>query len=297
MSLGTPAPGTPTPGTPASGTPAASSPPLAGAEPAIDLRGLGREFAGKWAVRHLDLQVRAGELYGFLGQNGAGKTTTLRMLAGLLRPSEGTLRLDGLDHQTHGRALKQRLGFVPDTPPLYDYLTGRQYVALVASLWRVPRQQRDARSRELFEQLGLAEHADELCKGYSHGTRKKVHIAAVLTTAPRVLLLDEPTSGLDPLSTRRLKDLLLAESQRGTTILLSTHGLELAEQICHRVGILAGGRVAAEGSVAELRQRHGDRSLEDVFLATTDAARPNRNSPPDGSSPAPGDAPAARNGS
>lgn len=238
--------------------------------PAIDLRGLGREFAGKWAVRGLDLQVRPGELYGFLGQNGAGKTTTLRMLAALLRPSEGTLRIDGLDHQTHGRALKQRLGFVPDTPPLYDYLTGRQYVALVASLWNVPRAERDARSRDLFERLGLLEHADELCKAYSHGTRKKVHIAAVLTTAPRVLLLDEPTSGLDPLSTRRLKDLLLAESQRGTTILLSTHGLELAEQICHRVGILAGGRLAAEGTVAELRQRHGDRTLEDVFLAATD---------------------------
>ncbi|MBL8738639.1 MAG: ABC transporter ATP-binding protein [Planctomycetes bacterium] len=238
-------------------------------EPAIEGRGLGRAFAGKWAVRQLDLVVARGELYGFLGQNGAGKTTTLRMLAGLLRPDEGNLRIEGLEHGSRGRALQQRLGFVPDTPPLYDYLTGRQYVALVASLWRVPAADRDRRSAPLFEQLGLDDHVDELCKGYSHGTRKKIHLAAVLTTAPSVLLLDEPSSGLDPLSTRRLKDLLVAECKRGTTILLSTHGLELAEQICHRLGILAGGRLRAEGTANELRHQYGDRSLEDVFLATT----------------------------
>ncbi len=241
-------------------------------EPAIATQALGREFGGKWAVQNLDLAVMPGEVYGFLGQNGAGKTTTLRMLTGILAPSHGTLRIAGLDHRDHGRALKQLLGFVPDTPPLYDYLTGRQYVALVASLWRVGRRDRDERSDRLFDLLGLAEHADELCKGYSHGTRKKLHIAAVLTTAPRVLLLDEPTSGLDPISTRRLKDLLLAEAARGTTVFLSTHGLELAEQICHRVGILVRGELRAEGTVASLRQRHGDRSLEDVFLATTEGS-------------------------
>ena len=241
-------------------------------EPAIRTDKLGREFAGKWAVRDLDLAVMPGEIYGFLGQNGAGKTTTLRMLTGLLRPSAGSLTITGLDHLQHGRALKQRLGFVPDTPPLYDYLTGRQYMALVASLWHVPRREREARATPLLELLGLQEHADELCKGYSHGTRKKIHLAAVLLTSPQVLLLDEPTSGLDPLSTRRLKDLLLEQSRAGTTVFLSTHGLELAEQICHRVGILAHGRLCAEGSVAELRQRHGDRSLEDVFLQTTESA-------------------------
>lgn len=233
---------------------------------------LSREFAGKWAVRDLDLAVRPGEIYGFLGQNGAGKTTTLRLMTGLLRPSSGTLRIAGLDHASNSRALKQCLGFVPDTPPLYDYLTGRQYLALVASLWHVARRDRDERAARLFELLGLDEHVDELCKGYSHGTKKKLHLAAVLTTAPRVLLLDEPTSGLDPVSTRRLKDLLLAESQRGTTILLSTHGLELAEQICHRVGILARGTLRTEGTVDELRQQHGARTLEDVFLAATEAA-------------------------
>jgi ABC-2 type transport system ATP-binding protein len=238
----------------------------------IRTRGLGREFAGKWAVRDLDLAVQAGELYGFLGQNGAGKTTTLRMLAGLLRPSRGELSILGLDHVRHERALKQRLGFVPDTPPLYDYLTGRQYVALVASLWHTGRRVRDERCERLFALLELTEAADELCKGYSHGMRKKLHLAAVLTTAPQVLLLDEPTTGLDPLSTRRLKDLLREQCRAGTTVMLSTHVLDVAEQICDRVGILARGTLCAEGTLADLRAQHGGSSLEDVFLATTGRA-------------------------
>ncbi len=241
---------------------------------AIETSALGRQFAGKWAVRNLDLRVRRGEIYGFLGQNGAGKTTTIRMLAGLLKPSAGSLRLAGRDYATDSRGLKQIVGLVPDTPPLYDYLTGRQYVALVASLWHIGRRERDERCERLFHLLSLDECADELCKSYSHGTRKKVHLAAVLTTAPQVLLLDEPTTGLDPLSTRRLKDLLTDESSRGTTILFSTHMLETAEQICHRIGILAAGSLRAEGTVAELRAAGGQESLEDVFLRTTAAMAP-----------------------
>lgn len=244
---------------------------MTGADVVIETAALGREFGGKWAVRDLSLAVRRGELYGFLGQNGAGKTTTLRMLTGLLRPSAGSLRIAGMTHAEHGARLRQVLGFVPDTPPLYDYLTGRQYVALVASLWRVDRRARDERSARLFDLLGLGEFVDEQCKSYSHGTKKKIHLAAVLTTAPQVLLLDEPTTGLDPLSTRRLKDLLLDECARGTTVMLSTHVLEIAEQVCDRVGILGSGMLRAEGTVAELRDRLGRSSLEDVFLFTTAA--------------------------
>ena len=246
----------------------------------IETRGLGRRFETKWAVRDLDLCVARGELYGFLGQNGAGKTTTLRMLAGILRPSAGTVRIAGVDHANgDDRLWKRRLGFVPDAPPLYDYLTGRQYVALVASLWGVSRRERDERSERLLELLQLADVADDLCKGYSHGMRRKLHLAAVLTTAPDVLLLDGPTTGLDPVSTRRLKDLLRDEVARGTTVLLSTHVLEVAAQICHRVGILAGGRLCDEGSVDELCRRHGQGSLEDVFLALTDGGPPTAAAP------------------
>lgn len=239
---------------------------------AIHTEGLGRAFDGKWAVRGLDLAIAPGEIYGFLGPNGAGKTTTLRLLAGLLRPTEGSLHIAGLAHERDGAALKRLLGFAPDTPPLHDYLTARQYVALVASLWRVPRRDRDERSDRLFDALGIADVADEPCKGCSHGTRKKVHLAAVLTTAPRVLLLDEPTSGLDPIAVRQLKDLLLAVARDGTTVFLSTHGLELAEQVCQRIGVLAHGRLGAEGTPTALRSQHGGASLEDVFLAVTAAA-------------------------
>jgi len=250
-----------------------SPPPSPKAEPAvtavIDARDLGRAYANRWAVQHLDLQVQAGEIYGFLGQNGAGKTTTIRMLAGLLRPTAGQIRVAGLDPVADGRALHQILGVVPDTPPLYDYLTGRQYVALVAGLWHVERRERDQRCDRLFAALQLEDVAEDLCKGYSHGTRKKIQLAAVLTTAPSVLLLDEPSTGLDPLSTHRLKDLLREQSAAGTTILLSTHVLSIAEQICHRVGILHGGRLAAEGSIADLCNRSGKTSLEEVFLAAT----------------------------
>ncbi len=231
--------------------------------------GLGRAYDDRWAVRGLDLTIQPGELYGFLGPNGAGKTTTIRMLAGMLRPSEGTVRIAGLDYADGGNALKSIVGFVPDTPPLYDYLTGRQYIALVASLWRIDRRNRDDRQERLVHVLGLEPTVDELCKGYSHGTRKKIHVAAVLTTAPRVLLLDEPTTGLDPRSARALKDLLRDEAARGTTILFSTHVLEAAEQICHRVGIFDRGRMQAEGTPAELRRQRGDASLEDIFLRLT----------------------------
>ena len=245
--------------------------PAAAPEYRIETSDLGREFGGKWAVRDLNLRVKKGELYGFLGQNGAGKTTTLRLLAGLLRPSSGDARIAGLSHTEDSRALKMRLGFVPDTPPLYDYLTGRQYIALVASMWRVPRKLRDERADRLLDLLNMNEVADNLCKSYSHGMRKKVHLAAVLTTEPEVLLLDEPTTGLDPGSTRRLKDLLRVEVSRGTTVLFSTHVLDTAEEICDRVGILAHGRLLAEGTAAELRAQHDNKKLEDVFLALTDS--------------------------
>jgi len=238
--------------------------------PAIEARGLGRAFGDLWAVRELDLSVRTGEIFGFLGQNGAGKTTTIRMLCGLLRPTEGTLRVEGNDPRIQPDAVRRAIGFVPDAPPLYDYLTGRQHIGFVASLYGVPSDLRDERASSLLETLDLEGRADDLCKGYSHGMRKKIHLAAVLVTSPRVLLLDEPTSGLDPRSARRLKDLLLKARAGGSTVFLSTHLLDTAEELCDRVGILSEGRLQAEGSLDELRVLRGERSLEAIFLALTD---------------------------
>jgi ABC-2 type transport system ATP-binding protein len=239
---------------------------------AISTRGLGRDFDGRPAVRDLDLSIAEGELYGFLGPNGAGKTTTLRLLTGLLRPTAGTLQIAGRDYATADRDLRRITGFVPDTPPLYEHLTGRQYVGLVASLWDIDRKTRDARADHLFHLLELDEVVDDLCRTYSHGTRRKLHVAAVLTTAPRVLFLDEPTTGLDPLSSRRLKDLLREQTRGGATVMFSTHVLDAAEQICDRVGILAQGRLLTEGTLTELRAQRGQGSLEDIFLRLTDPA-------------------------
>lgn len=241
-------------------------------EPAIAVADLGRHYHGSWAVRHLTLQVAAGELYGFLGQNGAGKTTTIRMLAGLLQPSEGTLRLGGLDYARHGRELRARVGLVPDTPPLYDYLTGRQYVALVASLWRVERRQRDARCERLFDLLQLDGVADELCKGYSHGTRKKMHLAAVLTTAPQILLLDEPTTGLDPQSRRQLWDVVRGFRRDGGTVVLTTHYMDEAQALADRVAVIAAGEIIAAGTPDDLGGRSRAASLISFDLAPADAA-------------------------
>jgi ABC-2 type transport system ATP-binding protein len=236
----------------------------------IETRGLTRTFGGTDAVRDLDLHVRAGELFGFLGPNGAGKTTTIRMLCGLLRPSRGSIRIGGVDLRADAAAARRLIGYAPDVAPLYEYLTVVEYIGFVTSLYGLAARERDARTAVQIERLGLAERADDLCKSLSHGMRKKVHLAAMFTVAPRILILDEPTSGLDPRSARVLKDVLADARDAGTTVFLSTHVLDVAEEICDRVGILHRGRMLACGSLAELRAQDASRSLEDVFLQLTE---------------------------
>ena len=235
----------------------------------IETRGLTRRFGDTVAVRDLDLSIEAGTLYGFLGPNGAGKTTVIRMLVGLLRPSAGELRIDGRGYAEAGLEIRRRLGYVPDTPPVNDYLTGREHLRYVASLYAVPPAEREARAERLLAALAMAEHADELCKGYSYGMRKKIHIAAVLACAPQVCFLDEPTSGLDPRSAWSLKELLREHCRQGHTVFLSTHLLDTAEKVCDRIGILDQGRLRAEGTMAELRGLGGEQSLEAIFLRLT----------------------------
>ncbi|MCB9868923.1 MAG: ABC transporter ATP-binding protein [Planctomycetes bacterium] len=229
-----------------------------------------RDFGPTRAVDELSLRITEGELYGCLGPNGAGKTTSLRMAVGLLRPTSGTLRIAGRDVLTEAPAVRRLRGFVPDTPPIYDHLTGWQYVAFVASLWNVDRAQRDADAERMFTLLDLQEARNQICQGYSFGMKKKLHLAAILVTRPRVLFLDEPTAGLDPRSTRTLKDLLRELCAGGTTIFLTTHLLDAAEELCDRIGIVAKGRLLAEGTMSELRARTGDARLEQVFLSLTE---------------------------
>jgi ABC-2 type transport system ATP-binding protein len=231
-----------------------------------------RRFGRHEAVRGLDLEVRAGEIYGFLGSNGAGKTTSLRMLAGLLEPTSGSVEILGRTYQDAGRELRRRVGWVPDTPPLFEDLTPRQHTALVASLFGVGRRERDERTERLFAELDLEEHADRPCRAASHGMRKKTHLAAVLVTEPDVLLLDEPSTGLDPRSAHRLAGILRACRERGNAVLLSTHVLSAAERLCDRVGIIDRGTLRAEGTLAELRAGGGDEAadLEQIFLRLTE---------------------------
>jgi ABC-2 type transport system ATP-binding protein len=235
----------------------------------IATRGLRRTFGATVAVDELDLDVHRGEVFGFLGPNGAGKTTTIQMLCGLLSPTAGTIAIAGHDWRDDPQAVRRSFALAPDTPPLYDWLTVREYVGFVASLYGVAAGDRDAGSARFLAALDLEARADSLCKTLSHGMKKKAHLAAILTVAPPLLILDEPTNGLDPQSTRRFKDLVGELRDGGTTVFLSTHVLDVAEQICDRIGVLHRGRLLACGTMAELRRGDAPASLEDVFLALT----------------------------
>jgi len=186
-----------------------------------------------------------------------------------LKPTSGRIVLDGRTYENDARHLRHITGLVPDTPPLYDYLTGRQYIQFVASLYGVASEEEAERAGGLLERFSLAGNAGELCKGYSHGMKKKIQIVSVLVTRPRILFLDEPTTGLDPRSARALKEILRESCRAGATVMLSTHILDTAEKICDRIGIIDQGRLKAEGTMAELRSQEGAGTLEDIFLRLT----------------------------
>lgn len=220
----------------------------------------------------MDLEVEKGTLYGFLGPNGAGKTTTIKMLTGLMRPTSGTVEVAGVDVVKDPLAAKRKMGLVPDQPRLFDKLTAREFMRFVADVHGVPEDEGKRRSEDLLEMFDLGGAADELVGGYSHGMRQKVAFAAALLHEPEVLFLDEPTVGLDPASARLIKDLLRRLADRGGTVFMATHILEIAEALCDEVGIIQSGRMLASGTVAELRARaHAseDNTLEDVFLGLT----------------------------
>lgn len=234
--------------------------------PPLVIEGLSRRFGAVVAVRELSLEVRTGEIVGFLGANGAGKTTTLRCASGLLAPDAGRILVAGADLERAPRVAKARLGLVPDRPFLYDRLSAREFLAFVAALYDLPADSAARRAEELLERMALVGEADRTIEGYSLGMRQKTAIAAALLHSPPLLLLDEPLNGLDPPAARLLKDLLREHAQAGGGVLVSTHLLDVAERLCDRVIILRAGRVVAEGTLEALRGDRADRSLEDVFL-------------------------------
>ena len=236
--------------------------------PAISARGLRKEF-GRPAVDGLDLTVNGGEFYCLLGPNGAGKTTTLRMLTGLLWPDAGTIKVFGIDALADPVAAKQITAWVSDEPMIYDRLTPLEYLEFVAGLWGIGAAAAEERARELLGWLGLAAHGQERCEGFSKGMRQKVALAGALVHDPKLIILDEPLTGLDAGSARQVKDVLLQRVRDGGTVIMTTHILEVAERMAERIGVIAAGRLIAEGTLDDLR-RLGGRSgsnLEDIFLA------------------------------
>jgi ABC-2 type transport system ATP-binding protein len=240
--------------------------------PAVEARNLFKRYGVVQAVNGVSFQVERGEIFGFLGANGAGKTTTLRILCGLVTPSSGHAFIDGFDVFAQPMDAKARLGYLDEEPFVHPHLTGPEFLDYVADLYRMPRgperRQRMDRLLRLFE---LADRDGELIGTYSHGMKQKIGLASLLIREPSVLLLDEPTNGLDPRSARLVKDLIEELATRGTTVLLSTHILEVAQALCRRIAIIDRRRIVATGTMDQLRAQAGSAqaTLEDLFLRLT----------------------------
>jgi ABC-2 type transport system ATP-binding protein len=236
----------------------------------IELHEVTKTFGTKIAVDRLSLKISAGELFAFLGPNGAGKTTTIKLMCGLLFPTSGTVRIGGFDMESEGDQARQLISFVPDQPYLYEKLTGREFLHFIAEMYGMPREQGRQRIGDMIDLFGLEDFVDDLTERYSHGMKQRTVFAAALLHNPRVLIVDEPTVGLDPHGVRLLKNLLRQETQRGATVFLSTHSLEIVQELADRIGIVDHGRLISCGTLDALRQQaslHG--SLEDVFLTLT----------------------------
>jgi ABC-2 type transport system ATP-binding protein len=237
----------------------------------IELEHITKRYGNKVAVNDLSLTVDRGELFAFLGPNGAGKTTTIKIMCGLLFPSEGRVRIGGFDLAMRGTDARQLISYVPDQPFLYEKLTGREVLRFIADMYGMAPERARERMERMIELFGLGSFVDDLTQNYSHGMRQRTVFASALLHEPSVLIVDEPTVGLDPRSVRLLKDLLRQEAERGVTVFLSTHSLDIAEELADRIGVVAQGRLIGCGTLDALRRQAAlDGSLEEVFLKLTE---------------------------
>ena len=238
----------------------------------IEIVEVTKRYGNKVAVENLNLVVPNGELFAFLGPNGAGKTTTIKMLCGLLFPTAGTVKIGGYNMSTHGDEARALVSYVPDQPFLYEKLTGREFLQFTADLYGMSVTYGKSRMERVIELFHLHEFVDTLTERYSHGMRQRTVFAAALLHEPKLLIADEPTVGLDPKSIRELKVLLRDLAKQGVTVFLSTHTLDIAQELADRVGIIHNGTLIGCGTLADLRKKAGnDGTLEDVFLKITES--------------------------
>jgi ABC-2 type transport system ATP-binding protein len=237
----------------------------------IQLTQLTKKYGNQSAVDNLSLEIKPGELFAFLGPNGAGKTTTIKMMTGILKPTSGTVKIAGIDIQQNAREAKMKIGYVPDTPYLYDRLTAREFMDFVGGLYRLDSDIIRRRSYDLFTLFDMNGWVDRKCEQYSHGMRQKLVFAAAMIHFPTVLIVDEPMVGLDPHSAKLVKDLLKDYVAKGNTVFVSTHILSIAEELCDRVAIINKGKLIAEGSIDQLKSTANkqDANLESLFLTLT----------------------------
>ncbi len=236
----------------------------------IEINGLTKRFGRTLAVDNLSLRIAAGEFFTILGPNGAGKTTTLKIVAGLLNPTSGKVRVGGFDMAQKAAEAKRLMCFIPDIPYVYEKLTGREFLYFIGELYELDRHYYRQEADRLLSLFSMQDDGDHLMEGYSHGMRQKIVISSALLPSPRLIIIDEPMVGLDPKSIRLVKDLFRSRAAEGATIFMSTHTLALAEEISDRVGIIHRGRLIASGAVDEIKEKAetNDR-LEDIFLKMT----------------------------
>ena len=237
----------------------------------IETTGLTKKFGRLVAVDQLDLKVGKGEIYGFLGPNGAGKTTTIKMLVGMLQPTAGKIRIDDIDAQADPIAAKAVIGYIPDRPYLYEKLTAMEFLHFIGGLYGIPKDEVERFGKELLAMFELSDWQSELIENYSHGMKQRLIMSSALLHRPRVLVVDEPMVGLDPKGARLVKRIFRQWVENGNTVFMSTHTLEVAEEVCHRIAIINRGRIIAEGTMEQLRQsNHVDtQRLESIFLELT----------------------------
>lgn len=241
----------------------------------IELINLTKTYKGLRAVDDISLNVRKGDIFGFIGPNGAGKTTTIKMLAGVLKPSKGTIIINGMDISKNPQEVKMCSGFIPDRPFLYEKLTGIEFLRFIAGLYNLNHSfSLNTRLLELLEIFELNHWGDELIESYSHGMKQRLVMCSALLHDPKVIIVDEPMVGLDPKGARLVKDIFRDQADRGKTVFLSTHSLDVAQELCEEIAIIQAGKIIATGSPQDLKKDAGvDGNLENVFLKLTDGKR------------------------